>query len=222
VANHPEVRRNVEFGCAVMAIGLLAGLAGAATTLLLNLVEHLTYHYSFGSLLDGVSASSPVRRALGPMIGGALAGLGWWLLRRRRTVPTVSEAITRPAPLPRRDMAAVPALRRVVLSALLARDGADAWCRTAAFTSLFGDGATAIVREWLAAGPDGLGVSMRTVLPGLFAQIARRGEPAAWSTPVAAIAALTAAARELEDRPVARRSARRPRRRDRGRRGITA
>jgi len=112
--------------------------------------------------------------------------------------------------------------RHAVLSALLARDGADAWCRTAAFTSLSGDGATAIVREWLAAGPDGLGVSMRTVLPGLFAQIARRGEPAAWSTPVAAIAALTAAARELEDRPVARRSARRPRRRDRGRRGITA
>lgn len=93
--------------------------------------------------------------------------------------------------------------RHAVLSALLARDGADAWSRTAAFTSLSGDGATAIVREWLAAGPDGLGASMRTVLPGLFAQMARRGDPAAWSTAVDAIAALTAAARELEDRLVA-------------------
>ena len=126
MANDPEVRRNLEFGCAVMAIGLLAGLAGAATTLLLNLVEHLTYHYSFGSLLDGVSASSPVRRALGPMIGGALAGLGWWLLRRRRTVPTVSEAITRPAPLPRRDMAADAALQVVLVGsgASLGRENA--------------------------------------------------------------------------------------------------
>ena len=47
---------------------------GAATTLLLHAVEHLTYHYSFGTLLTGVGDSSPVRRAVGPMIGGALAG----------------------------------------------------------------------------------------------------------------------------------------------------
>jgi hypothetical protein len=54
-------RRNLEFGCAVMAIGLLAGLAGLATTVLLDFTEHLTYHYKFGSLLDGVTAA----RALG-------------------------------------------------------------------------------------------------------------------------------------------------------------
>ncbi len=36
-----------------------------ATTVLLHFVEHLTYAYSFGSLLDGVSGSSPVRRAVG-------------------------------------------------------------------------------------------------------------------------------------------------------------
>ena len=98
-------RRNLEFGCAVIAIGLLAGLAGAATTVLLNFIEHLTYHYSLGSLLDGVTGSSPIRRAVGPMVGGALAGFGWWLLRRRVVVPTVSEAITRPRPIPRMAMA---------------------------------------------------------------------------------------------------------------------
>jgi hypothetical protein len=188
------------------------------------------------------SLPPPIKKHI-DLTSGRDSGRLWWLAAapaERRSAPRLASAtsdalvalVSHPNGwrrdtahrllLTRRDMAAVPALRRVVLSALLARDGADAWCRTAAFTSLFGDGATAIVREWLAAGPDGLGVSMRTVLPGLFAQIARRGEPAAWSTPVAAIAALTAAARELEDRPVARRSARRPRRRDRGRRGITA
>ena len=76
-------RRTVEFGCAIVIIGLLAGVAGAATTLLLHAIEHLTYHYSFGTLLAGVGDSSPVRRAVGPMIGAALAGWGWWILRRR-------------------------------------------------------------------------------------------------------------------------------------------
>ena len=87
-----------------MVIGLLAGVAGGATTVFLDFIEHLTYHYSFGSMLDGVSGSSRIRQACGPMIGGALAGLGWWLLRRRTAVPTVEEVIRRPAPLPREAM----------------------------------------------------------------------------------------------------------------------
>ena len=88
-------RRNVDFLCAVVIVGLLAGLAGLSTTLLLRLLEHLTYHYTFGSLLEGVTGSSPVRRALGPMVGGALAGLGWWVLRSRTDVPSLSGAIER-------------------------------------------------------------------------------------------------------------------------------
>ena len=81
-------------------IGLLAGVAGAATTVFLDFVEHLTYHYSFGSMLDGVSDSSRIRQMCGPMIGAGLAGWGWWLLRRRTSVPTVDQAISRPAPMP--------------------------------------------------------------------------------------------------------------------------
>ena len=86
-------RRNTDFFCAVVIVGLLAGFAGLATTLLLRSVEHLSYHYTFGSLLEGVTGSSPVRRALGPMVGGALAGLGWWLMRSRADIPPLSDAI---------------------------------------------------------------------------------------------------------------------------------
>jgi H+/Cl- antiporter ClcA len=85
--------RNADFACAVVIVGLLAGCAGLATSLLLRSIEHLTYHYTFGSLLQAVTASSLARVALGPMIGGAIAGLGWWFLRSRADVPQLSSAI---------------------------------------------------------------------------------------------------------------------------------
>ncbi|OPE46215.1 chloride ion channel protein, partial [Mycobacterium intermedium] len=88
-------RHNLDFFCAVVIVGLLAGVAGLATTVLLRYVEHFTYHYSFGSLLEGIAGSSPVRRAVAPMIGAASAGLGWWLLRRRTNVPPLAGTIAR-------------------------------------------------------------------------------------------------------------------------------
>jgi H+/Cl- antiporter ClcA len=119
-------RRHIEYGCAVVLIGLLAGLAGALTTVLLHFVEHLTYHYSFGTLLDGVSDSSPVRRAVGPMAGGALAGCGWWMLRRRAEIPSLDAAIKSPEPIPRLVMALDAALQVLVVGsgASLGREGA--------------------------------------------------------------------------------------------------
>src|ERR1700734_2282561 len=86
-------RRNADFFCAVIIVGLLAGVAGLATTSLLRFIEHLTYDYTFGSLLQGVAASSPIRRAVGPMIGGGLAGLGWWVLRSRTEVAPLAAAV---------------------------------------------------------------------------------------------------------------------------------
>jgi chloride channel protein, CIC family len=119
-------RRNIEFGCAIVIVGLLAGVAGAATTLLLHAIEHLTYHYSFGSLLTGVGGSSPVRRAVGPMIGGALAGLGWWILRRRNEVPGLAETIKSHRALPRVSLSIDAGLQVLLVGsgASLGREGA--------------------------------------------------------------------------------------------------
>ncbi|MGD9620211.1 MAG: chloride channel protein [Mycolicibacterium sp.] len=119
-------RRTVEFSCAIVIVGLLAGAAGAATTLFLQAIEHLTYRYSFGTLLTGVSDSNPVRRALGPMVGGALAGYGWWLLRRRSEVPALSDAIAGRHPIRRLPMS-IDAVLQVFLvgsGASLGREGA--------------------------------------------------------------------------------------------------
>ena len=119
-------RRTAEYSCAIVIVGLLAGAAGAATTLLLHAVEHLTYHYSFGSLLTGVGDSSPVRRAVGPMIGGALAGLGWWALRRGGDVPSLSATINDHRRIPRWRMSIDAALQVLLVGsgASLGREGA--------------------------------------------------------------------------------------------------
>lgn len=119
-------RRAVHFGCAVVVIGLLAGIAGAATTLLLHGIEHLTYHYSFGSLLDGVEGSNHVRRAVGPMLGGALAGAGWWAIRRRYTQSSLSATLAGEQPVPRLLMSADAGLQVLLVGsgASLGREGA--------------------------------------------------------------------------------------------------
>ncbi len=119
-------RRSLHFGCAVVVIGLLAGVAGAATTLLLHAFEHLTYHYTFGSLLDGVEGSNPVRRAVGPMLGGALAGCGWWALRRRYAQPSLSDTLAGHRPVPRLLMTADAGLQVLLVGsgASLGREGA--------------------------------------------------------------------------------------------------
>ena len=56
----------MEFCCGIIVVGLFAGVAGLCTTLLLRCVEHLTYHYTAGTVLAGVTDSIPVRRALDP------------------------------------------------------------------------------------------------------------------------------------------------------------
>jgi H+/Cl- antiporter ClcA len=69
-------------------IGIASGLAGMGLGLLLHVVQHIAYNYSRHkinggeSFLQGVTASSDLRRFLVLSICGAVAGFGWWLLHR--------------------------------------------------------------------------------------------------------------------------------------------
>ncbi|MGZ4528053.1 MAG: chloride channel protein [Mycobacterium sp.] len=118
--------RNRDFFCAVIIVGLLAGAAGLATTAVLRFVEHLTYHYTFGTLLVGIAGSSPIRRALGPAIGGTIAAVGWWLLRRSTDVPPLAQTIARRARIPRLAWSVDAALQVLLVGtgASLGREGA--------------------------------------------------------------------------------------------------
>jgi H+/Cl- antiporter ClcA len=119
-------RPNLDFFCAVVIVGLLAGIAGLSTTFVLRSVQHITYNYAFGTQLTGVIGSSPIRRAVGPMIGGALAGLGWWILRSRADVPPLARTIADRDRIPRLPWS-IDAVLQVLLvgsGASLGREGA--------------------------------------------------------------------------------------------------
>ena len=89
-------RRTLDFFCAVVIVGLLAGFAGLATTEVLRFVEHVTYHYSFGTLLAGAGrideAVAPLREAvrLDPDSAEAQSNLGVVLGRAGQ----LAEAVT--------------------------------------------------------------------------------------------------------------------------------
>lgn len=69
-------------------VGIAAGLGGMTLGVLLHLVQHVAYGYSVHaiigreSFLQGVSASSPMRRFVVLSACGVVAGVGWWAVYR--------------------------------------------------------------------------------------------------------------------------------------------
>ncbi|MFE2025327.1 chloride channel protein [Streptomyces hygroscopicus] len=72
---------SARFWVLVVATGVLAGLAGAALMVVLHTAAHLTYSYRSGSFLTAVEQAGASRRVMALAAAGAVAGVGWWLLR---------------------------------------------------------------------------------------------------------------------------------------------
>lgn len=81
---------------ATLVVGLAAGVVGAALAWSLLEIQALAYGVRADSLLAEIEATSPARRVLAPAVGGLLAGLGWWWLRRRHTPVDVRSAMESP------------------------------------------------------------------------------------------------------------------------------
>ena len=190
-------RRNIDFFCAVVIVGLLAGIAGVSTTFVLRFVQHMTYHYTFGSFLIGISGASPVRRILGPMVGGALAGAGWWLLRHRVEVPPLAQTIARHLRIPRLVWSIDAALQVLLVGsgASLGREGAPRQ-----FAAVLGDLATGWLnrlssrdREILLACAAGAGLGAVYAVPLAGALFSSRIMLNSWHPRVLGAALLTSA-----------------------------
>lgn len=65
-----------------LLVGLGAGAVGIAVDLTLQLIEHLAFGYSRGTLLDGATQAPPWRRFASLAAAGIVGAAGWWVLRR--------------------------------------------------------------------------------------------------------------------------------------------
>lgn len=76
---------DVRFWVALLLTAVAAGAFGALMMFVLHQAQHLAYGYrsgSFGAMVERVSAS---RRLVALVVGGALCGVAWYVLRRRTT-----------------------------------------------------------------------------------------------------------------------------------------
>src|ERR1700748_3606143 len=72
---------------ATVLTGAAAGVSGMGITLVLHLVQHVSFGYTEKTFLIGVERASDARRVLAVGIGGVIVGLGWWAQRRWITSP---------------------------------------------------------------------------------------------------------------------------------------
>lgn len=119
----------LRWAAAVVATGVVAGLAGAALMGVLRLVQQLAYGSLAGGFGAAVEAADPARRVVAMAAGGLLVGLGWWALRRRAAPVRQAEDVVRGAPGQRMRLrsTSLDALLQVVAvgaGASLGREGA--------------------------------------------------------------------------------------------------
>lgn len=121
------IRGEARWWLIVAVAGVAAGGVGIAITELLHLVQHISFGYTENTFLRGVEQASSARRVVVLLVGGLVAGFGWWLLRSRTTVHTVGEAISdRPRRLPLTSTTLDGCLQVIVvgMGASLGREGA--------------------------------------------------------------------------------------------------
>jgi H+/Cl- antiporter ClcA len=77
-----DVALTARFWLLVIVTGVAAGLAGVLMMVILHAVQHWVYGYSHGSFDTAVRRAAGSRRIVVLTIGGAVTGVGWYLIRR--------------------------------------------------------------------------------------------------------------------------------------------
>ncbi len=111
------------FWMLVVAIGVIAGLAGAALMELLKALEHLAWDFHVGPFLHAVKSATAGRRVFVLLIAGVIAGVGALALKRLRGFGggEVSEALW----LQDGRLAVGPSIGRGLLSIVIVAFGAS-------------------------------------------------------------------------------------------------
>ncbi|MCH6472316.1 chloride channel protein [Sinomonas terrae] len=116
----------VRLTLVTLLVGLGAGVVGIAVDLALQLLQHLAFGYSSGSLLEGVTQAPPWRRFASLVAAGVVGGVGWWALRRWGSHVVSVERAAKGTPMPLKTTIANAALQIgiVGLGASIGREAA--------------------------------------------------------------------------------------------------
>jgi CIC family chloride channel protein len=74
---------NLRFWVVTVLTGVGAGVGAIAMMAVLRGVQHLAFDYSHGEYSAAAAASSDLRRLIVLTLGGIVAGVGWYVMRRR-------------------------------------------------------------------------------------------------------------------------------------------
>ncbi|MDP9800778.1 H+/Cl- antiporter ClcA [Arcanobacterium wilhelmae] len=86
--------RAARWAVVIVVGGVAAGLFAAAMTLMLHAVQGWAFGAHTGTISGDVGRATLWRRLAVPVVGGIVAGLAWWALRRRGPVISVDSALT--------------------------------------------------------------------------------------------------------------------------------
>jgi chloride channel protein, CIC family len=106
----------------VLLTGIGAGLTSGLLMRLLRLVQHLSFSYSSGAFLAGVRSTSGEHRVIVASLGGIVAGLSLYLLRRLTgaSAPEVTGAIWHK----QGQFEAIPTIAKSIISIIIVGMGA--------------------------------------------------------------------------------------------------
>lgn len=112
-----------RFWALLVPVALISGAFGLGLKLLLRVVEHLSWGYQAGEMIDAVAATSALHRVVVLAVAGVLAAAGWWTLKR--TAGTTGGGMNGEIWSRRGEMALVPTLISSVLSMTVIAMGAS-------------------------------------------------------------------------------------------------
>jgi H+/Cl- antiporter ClcA len=73
---------SLRFWLLLVLTGVASGLLGALMMAVLHTVQHWAYGYSHGSFAAAVARATGSRRVISLAVGGAVTGIGWYVVRR--------------------------------------------------------------------------------------------------------------------------------------------
>ena len=145
-----EAPLTIRFWIAVGLTGVVTGLFADLLMWVLQIFEHLGYHYQSGSYQNSVAAVSPLRRVVVMLIAAAIGAPAWYLIRRflKREKAEIDDALW--------NGDGELALRRSILTSIISEVviGLGASIGREAAPKLMGGVSGSVISHWFALTSD--------------------------------------------------------------------